>query len=261
MELLGDDDLEQSSVIANCRMNRERNLTGANGYDRELRFNPLDFLRISTTKGKNARWLDLCCGTGKALAEAAEIVESEGLPIEIVGVDLIEMFAPVKADCLKFVAESVSEWNPTEPFDLITCVHGLHYLGDKLRAIQQAATWLTEHGRFVGNLDMDNIKLQGRSASRIVAAELRRSGFDYSFRKKLIQCEGQKKLSFRFDILVRMSKRGQIIPDSQQWTRTTRTQISLKRETAHRNQWMRWAGIIFKPGEIIDSGGFSLQEK
>lgn len=201
MKLLGDNDLEQSSVIVNCRMNRERNLTGTNGYDRELRFHPLDFLRVSTTTGKNARWLDLCCGTGKALIEAAKIVESEGLPIEIVGVDLIEMFAPVKADCLKFVPESLSEWNPTEPFDLITCVHGLHYIGNKLGVLKRAATWLTKQGRFVGNLDMNNIKLQGRSTSRIVAAELRRSGFDYSFRKKLIQCEGRKEPVFPFRYL------------------------------------------------------------
>jgi SAM-dependent methyltransferase len=201
MELLGDDDLEQSSVIANCRMNRERNLTGTNGYDRELRFNPLDFLTNMATTGRKVRWLDLCCGTGKALVEAAEVVDSESLPFEIIGVDLIEMFQPVNADCLTLVPASLSEWHPTETFDLITCVHGLHYIGNKLRVIQLAASWLTEQGRFVGNLDMDNIKIQGGSASQIVAAELRRAGFAYSFRKKLIECDGRHELDLPFRYL------------------------------------------------------------
>ena len=44
MKLLTDDMLERSAVVANCRMNRERDLLGSNGYDRELGFNPIDFL-------------------------------------------------------------------------------------------------------------------------------------------------------------------------------------------------------------------------
>jgi hypothetical protein len=40
---LSDDILERSAVVANCRMNRERNLLGSNGYEKELGFNPLDF--------------------------------------------------------------------------------------------------------------------------------------------------------------------------------------------------------------------------
>jgi hypothetical protein len=52
VELLDNDDLEKSGVAANCRMNRKRQLTGSNGYERELRFHPLDFLRpICVTSG------------------------------------------------------------------------------------------------------------------------------------------------------------------------------------------------------------------
>jgi hypothetical protein len=70
MELLGDKDLERSSVVANCWMNRERSLTGSNGYAKELGFNPLDVL---AEKGNvKVAWLDLCCGSGKALIEAAQ---------------------------------------------------------------------------------------------------------------------------------------------------------------------------------------------
>ena len=54
MELLADKLLENSSVNANCQMNRERHLLGTNGYDKELRFNPLDLLRTVVATHGNA---------------------------------------------------------------------------------------------------------------------------------------------------------------------------------------------------------------
>lgn len=78
MDLLTDDELERSAVVANCRMNRERVLVGSNGYDRELGFNPLEFLKEQSFTVGAVAWLDLCCGTGKALIQAAEIVRTEG---------------------------------------------------------------------------------------------------------------------------------------------------------------------------------------
>lgn len=91
MNLLDDETLERSAVVANCRMNRERVLVGSNGYDKELGLNPLGFLRERLTTRRRVAWLDLCCGTGKALIEAARIVREEGLGsrIEIVGVDRV----------------------------------------------------------------------------------------------------------------------------------------------------------------------------
>ena len=47
-ELVSDETLENSAIVANCRMNRERELTGSNGYAVELGFNPLDRLRKAT---------------------------------------------------------------------------------------------------------------------------------------------------------------------------------------------------------------------
>ena len=41
--LLNCNELEDSPVVANCSMNRERDLLGSNGYDIELGFNPLMF--------------------------------------------------------------------------------------------------------------------------------------------------------------------------------------------------------------------------
>ena len=183
MTLLGDDDLERSAVVANCRMNRERNLTGSNGYTKEVGFHPLDFLKGRVAPGRPAAWLDLCCGSGKALIEAARIVHDQGpgAEIEIVGVDLVGMFHRPDPGLsrLRLVEASLRTWHPDRPFDLITCVHGLHYVGDKLGLIAHAASWLAEEGSFVASLDLHNLKLaDGREAGRKVTSDLRRSGLE-----------------------------------------------------------------------------------
>jgi hypothetical protein len=61
-----DQQLEQSPVVTNCCMNRERGLSGANGYDVEIGFHPLDFLGVKVGANGKTRWLDLCCGTGSS---------------------------------------------------------------------------------------------------------------------------------------------------------------------------------------------------
>lgn len=183
-------------------MNRERNLIGANGYDTELRFCPLTFLEETVERNGSARWLDLCCGSGKALIQAAEQLGSDGLQIEIVGVDLVGMFLPSKFSCLKMIEASLNTWQPVGQFDLITCIHGLHYIGDKLSLICRIASWLTEGGKFVAHLDMNNIKLEGdHSAGRIVTASLRQQGFSYSFDTRLIEREGSREVALPFEYL------------------------------------------------------------
>jgi len=203
MDLLADDQLERSEVVANCRMNRERGLLGSNGYDRELGFNPLDVPRKAMGEGRSAAWLDLCCGSGKALIEAARIAHDEGLDVEIVGVDLAGMFRRVDPDltCLRLVEASLSAWRPDRSFDLITCVHGLHYVGDKLGLIARGVSWLAEDGLFTASLDLHNLKFaDGKPAGRRVAVELRRAGLEYDRSRKLVICRGRKvvDLSFRY---------------------------------------------------------------
>jgi len=195
MDLLGDDELERSAVVANCRMNRERGLLGSNGYDRELGFNPLDVLRKPSGEGRPAAWLDICCGSGKALIEAARIVHDEGLDVEIVGVDLAGMFRRVDPGLhrLRLVEASLTGWRPDRSFDLITCIHGLHYIGDKLGLIACAASWLADDGLFVASLDLHNVKISdGKPAGRRVAADLRRAGLEYDRRRRLVVCRGRK---------------------------------------------------------------------
>lgn len=204
MRLLSDESLERSAVVANCRMNRERNLLGSNGYDRELGLNPLDFLKERAADHLTA-WLDLCCGTGRALIQAARVVQTEGLAsrIEIVGVDLVGMFDQPAPDlsCLRLMEASLSTLNPDRQFDLITCIHGLHYIGNKLAVIARAVSWLTDDGLFVANLDLTNLKpSDGRGAARRVTADLRRAGLDYGRKKRLVVCQGRKAidLSYRY---------------------------------------------------------------
>src|SRR5579859_2375044 len=80
--LLDDAALEMSAVVANCAMNRERQLAGVNSYTRELGLNPLELLLARLRGGGGtgtAGWLDLCCGSGRALIQAARQVQAAGL--------------------------------------------------------------------------------------------------------------------------------------------------------------------------------------
>ncbi len=65
-KLLNNFALEQSSIVANSLMNRERRCLGGNSYEKELSFNIIEFLRRRIGSEKQVRWLDLCCGEGKA---------------------------------------------------------------------------------------------------------------------------------------------------------------------------------------------------
>lgn len=79
--LLSEEMLESLGVVANCRMNRSRDLAS---YRRELGLDPLSFLN----RFDNPGWLDICCGEGRALVTAAK----QAPEVEIVGVDLAGHF-------------------------------------------------------------------------------------------------------------------------------------------------------------------------
>lgn len=206
MKLLDDLALERSAVVANCRMNRERSLTGSNGYAKELGFHPLEILKERCVAGQAAAWLDLCCGSGKALIEAARLVDEQGLAamVEIVGVDLVGIFATRDPDkpFVQLVEASLSSWTPDCRFDLITCVHGLHYVGDKLGLIARAMSWLTQDGLFVANLDVANLKFSGgKDMGRKLTAELRRAGLSNDPRRRRIARRGNATMELPYRYL------------------------------------------------------------
>jgi len=194
-QLLGDDELHASAVVANCSMNRERQLAGANSYTRELGFDPLGVLRAAIAGSGTGAWLDLCCGTGRTLIQAAAALHEESLlpKAVITGVDLVDAFAPRPAALpgLQLVSSPVCAWTPSRSFDLITCVHGLHYIGDKLAALARAASWLTSGGLLVADLDLAGISVAGQPASRRLSRTLRDAGFSYDFRRRRVSRTGK----------------------------------------------------------------------
>src|SRR5689334_9975787 len=86
--LVDDGTLAETDVVANNAMNRER---GLQSYTRELGFDPMRWLRSSyESSSRPQRWLDICCGTGRALIEADAAVNIGPEPqLLLAGVDLV----------------------------------------------------------------------------------------------------------------------------------------------------------------------------
>jgi SAM-dependent methyltransferase len=214
MTLISDRELSGSEVVANATMNRERGLQGVNSYARELGFHPLRFL-LDRPDREPAVWLDLCCGSGRALIEAGECLGERGTPqrASLIGVDLIPMFAsiPAHVTSVRLEAASITDWLPGSGLtesrntaawsgaDLITCVHGLHYVGDKLAVLARAVSWLRPDGLFAGHMDLDNIHLEGGVGG--TARALRKLGLRWDPRRHLLSCRGLSILDIPFEYL------------------------------------------------------------
>ncbi|MEU6148881.1 methyltransferase domain-containing protein [Actinosynnema sp. NPDC047251] len=199
--LLDNEELERSSVVANRDMNRERGLAGSNGYGRELGLDVAAFLagRAAARSGM-VEWLDLCCGTGTALLECAAAVADPG--VRITGVDLVDHFAGPPVPGVESVTASVASWRPDRAFDLITCVHGLHYVGDKLGVPARSASWLADDGVLAANLDLAAIRSErGTAWGRPLSAAVRAAGFDYDARRRRVGCVGRREVSLPFGYL------------------------------------------------------------
>lgn len=164
-KLLPEDRLIWSPIVVNSRMNRERNSSGINSYEQEFKFKPEEYLASKIKEFGQASWLDLCCGNGKALIQTAEYFHKLDLQnmIKLKGIDLVDTFPPIDKDikCVEFESKSIIDWKPEQNYDLITCVHGLHYLGDKLKVIEVNINALNPSGLFVANLDLNNIVIHG----------------------------------------------------------------------------------------------------
>ncbi len=191
MKLLTAAELEDSSVAANCRMNRERNLLC---YRQELGCDPLVLLRAQAAERIEASWLDVCCGSGRALIQAAARLTPGRIKIE--GVDLIDRFEPNPfPDVLKLRDANIERWITPTRYALITCVHGIHYLGDKLAVIAKLVGWLAADGALIATLDLSGFRFEdGSSAGRAIAKWLRNNGLQYSSRRRTLRCLGPREL-------------------------------------------------------------------
>ncbi|WP_436496740.1 class I SAM-dependent methyltransferase [Actinokineospora sp. HUAS TT18] len=185
--LVDDTTLASSSVVANNAMNRGR---GLESYRRELGIDPIAEVR-------NNGWLDLCCGEARALIDAAGLVG--GAPL--VGVDLVEFFRPAPPGVDLRVA-SLSHFHTDQRFDLITCVHGLHYVGDRLGLLARAASWLAGGGLLVADFDAAAVcGPNGKPLGRALLAALREAGFDYDGRRRRVSKRGPAAVNFPFTYL------------------------------------------------------------
>ncbi|MET8429350.1 class I SAM-dependent methyltransferase [Nocardia sp. NPDC004860] len=173
-ELLDDTHLEQTAVVANSAMNRDRRLPA---YRRELGFDPVAWL---AARPAPQRWLDVGCGSAHALFEADETLSGHA---RIIGLDLVDYFGGPPRAGIDLVTGSVLTWRPDEPVDLITSVHALHYVGDKLAALTRMSSWLTSDGLFAANFDATSIRdTGGVPLGRRVTTALRDNGFTYTAR-------------------------------------------------------------------------------
>ncbi len=200
MPLLPEDKLIWSPIVVNCRMNRQRNASGINSYEQELRFKPEIYLETLIQQQGQASWIDLCCGEGKALAQTAQYLCTQGLQkhVTLTGIDLLDTLvtpAP-NLQCLHFQAMSLANWTPTQSYDLITCIHGLHYVGDKLKVIETAIKALRPSGVFVANLDLRNIVIQGVRTPSYLKSIWQQYRLTYQSRRKLLSGQGPAEISF-----------------------------------------------------------------
>ncbi|MCU1648775.1 MAG: hypothetical protein JWN03_9050 [Nocardia sp.] len=182
-EFLDDTRLEQSAVVANSEMNRERRLPA---YRRELGFDPVAWLAARPIP---QRWLDVGCGSGRALFEASQSMPGQ---IEIIGLDLVDYFAGSPSAGVDLVTGSVLTWTPDTQVDLITAVHALHYVGDKLAALTRMASWLSTDGQFAANFDASAVRWSdGSPIGSPFTTAVRNNGFRYDARRRRLTRTGR----------------------------------------------------------------------
>ncbi|SEW39083.1 class I SAM-dependent methyltransferase [Chitinophaga arvensicola] len=196
--LLEEKELIWSAVVANVAMNRERNASGINSYEKEFRFIPADYLEKQMQTNGQASWLDLCCGSARALTQTAQVLTQKNIQqhITLKGIDLLDTF-PAAADsfsCLDLEVASVTDWKPRQSYDLVTCSHGLHYLGDKLKVIAMAVAALNTKGYFVAHLDLKNVYINGAPQDVFLKKIFTQHHLHYNARTRIISCTGPQSL-------------------------------------------------------------------
>jgi len=169
-------------------MNRQRGCTGVNSYERELKFDPLAWLTSRLETQKSVAWLDLCCGEAHALVDAAAVLPVDR--VTLMGIDLVDFFHPNASSHpnIRLIVEPLLDAEFKQRFDLITCVHGLHYVGDKLAAILKYSALLKSAGLMVANLDTHDFFDHGaKTLSRQLNRLLRGAGCEYDTQDKIIR--------------------------------------------------------------------------
>ena len=199
MKLLSESELIASAVVANNSMNRERNASGVNSYEQEFKFRPEEFLSEHIQQYGHVKWLDICCGQGKALIQAAGHLATSQLQEKATlrGIDLIDGFesAPAHIGCLTFDVQSAVNWEASEKYDLITCAHGLHYVGDKLKVLSKIFAAISENGVFYGNFDLSNVMIMA-VGNDYLKKVFKKNDIQYNARTRVLYCKGPRDVTF-----------------------------------------------------------------
>lgn len=152
-----------------------------------------------TARSATPSWLDLCSGEGRALREARSRLPAGAV---LTGVDLVGPPVPTPTPAgVELLTASVAHWSPYRTYDLITCVHGLHYVGDQLGLLARAASWLAADGLLIAHVDPASLRgADGAPAGRAALAVLRAAGFRYSARHHRLSLHGPRtvRLPFRY---------------------------------------------------------------
>ncbi|MFZ1527715.1 MAG: methyltransferase domain-containing protein [Ferruginibacter sp.] len=205
MHLLPEEKLIWSPIVANSRMNRERNASGINSYEQELGFKPELFLEEKIKQCGKASWMDLCCGAGRALIQTENHFRTIKMSkkVHLEGIDLLNSFSnhQKKESKIKFNVMPILDWQSKNEYNLITCIHGLHYIGDKLKIIELAVDRLTKDGLFIANIDLGNISVKNNKSTAYIKSLFLKNGFHYDGRKKMLKISGNKKVHFGLNYL------------------------------------------------------------
>ena len=200
MKLLTEKELIWSSIVANNRMNRKRNASGINSYEKELNFKPEVYLNSCLEQQGQAKWLDLCCGEGNALLQYAKevAVKDRQEHVTLTGIDLVDQFQQIPSfvNCLQFQISPLVTWTTDDQYNLITCVHGLHYVGDKLKVLLTAFKAIANQGMLMANLDLNNIKIEGDKNGQYMKKLFAENQIEYNVRKRLVICKGPRVIDF-----------------------------------------------------------------
>ncbi|NML41334.1 class I SAM-dependent methyltransferase [Chitinophaga sp. G-6-1-13] len=200
MKLLTSSALIWSPVVANNRMNRKRQASGINSYEKELNLKPESWLNDRLQQSGQAAWLDLCCGEGNALLQYAReaAANQQQANIRLKGIDLVDQFQPIPPgiDCLQFETRPLDNWTSDEQYDLVTCVHGLHYVGDKLKVLAAILKAIGSEGLFLANLDLKSIRVTDDPQHQYLKQLFAEHDISYNGRKKIISCQGARDISF-----------------------------------------------------------------
>jgi SAM-dependent methyltransferase len=200
MKLLTEEELIWSPVVANINMNRKRKATGINSYERDVKLSPIKLLLQRIETNGTAAWLDLCCGEGNALIEAAITLQRKDVQhtTRLTGIDLVDHFTtiPTGINNLQFLVSSIDKWVASQQYDLITCVHGLHYAGDKLAALAKTFAALKHDGVFIANFDIASIQVKNVDTKKYLQNIFAKHGVQYNVRSHIITCNGAKDIDF-----------------------------------------------------------------